>query len=129
VDETEYHKAVRHFYLEAEAEEVYSMLTELAIFVAAFAVAFFSFAVAVAVAVAADAAVAKVRLAVAVAFAGSPFFVGVVVVSGKVERCSFFEEFDLLVAVHPVRTWFRQLRSMDLTFVVWLRTMLHYYSL
>jgi hypothetical protein len=80
--------------LEAEAEEVYSMLTELAIFVAAFAVAFFSFAVAAAV------AVAKVRRAVAAAFEGSPFVVGVVVgfVVGVVvaERCSFFEEFDLL---------------------------------
>jgi hypothetical protein len=100
---------------------------------AAFVVAFFSFVVvvvvAVAVAVAAAAVVAVVAKVHAVAFAGSSFLlVGVVVVGGKAAHRPFFEEFDLL-AVHPIRTWFRQLYSMDLTFVVLRRTMLRYYSL
>jgi hypothetical protein len=99
----------------------------IAVFVAAFAFAFFSFAVAAAAAAAA--VVEKVRV-VAAAFVGSPFLlvVVVVVVGGKAVHRSFFVEFDLL-AVHPVHRWYRQVRSMDLIFVVWLRTMLHYYSL
>ena len=112
------------------------MLIEFAIFAAAAFAVFFSFAVAAAAAAAVAAAkevhaVAKVRAAVA--FVGSPFLlVGVVVVGvvvvvgGKAVHRSFFEECDLLVGG---RTRFRQVRSMDLTFVVWLRTMLHYYSL
>jgi hypothetical protein len=119
VDEAECHTAVRHFYLEAEAEVV---LTE-------FVVAFFSFAVAVAVAVAVAkvhaVAVAKVH---AVAFAGSPLLlvVVVVVVVDWKAVVHLFEEFDLLAA--GIQTWFQQLRLTDLTFVVLRRTMLHYYS-
>ena len=116
-------------------EEVHSVMNEfaIAVFVAAFAAAaVVSFVVAVA-----DAAVVVAKVHdVAVAFAGSPFLLaGVVVVvdvvvSGRAAHRSFFEECDLLVAVHPVHPWFlQQLYSMDLTFVVWLRTMLHYYSL
>jgi hypothetical protein len=106
----ECHTAVRHFYLEAEVEEV---LTEFVVFAAASAIAFFSFAVAVA-------AVVKVR---AVAFAGSPFLLVVVVV--VVVVVDLFEEFDLLAGI---QTWFQQVRLMDSTFVVLRRTMLHYYS-
>jgi hypothetical protein len=115
VDEAECHTAVRHFYLEAEAEVV---LTE-------FVVAFFSFAVAVAVAKVHAVAVAKVH---AVAFAGSPLLlvVVVVVVVDWKAVVHLFEEFDLLAA--GIQTWFQQLRLTDLTFVVLRRTMLHYYS-
>ena len=118
MDEAEYHTTVRHFCLEAEVEEV---LTDLATFAAASAVAFFSFAVAAV-------AAAKVR---AVAFAGSPFLlvvvvVVVVVVVGWKAVVHLFEEFDLLAGVQ--RRFLQQLRLTDLTFVVLRRTMLRYYS-
>jgi hypothetical protein len=117
VGEAECQTTVRHFYLEEEAEEVH------------FVFAFFVAAAAVAAAVVVSfAAAAKVRDQVfVVAIVESSFFEEL---GGAVHR-PFFEECDLLAVhpVHPVHPWFRQGHSMELTFVVWLRTMLHYYSL
>ena len=112
----EYHIAVRHFYLEEEAEEVH------------FVVAFFVAAAAVAAAVVVSFAAAAVKVrdqVVVVAIVESSFFEEL----GVAVHRPFFEECDLLAVhpVHPVQPCFQY--SADSTFVVLRRIMLRYYSL